>query len=376
MSKQIETFIEELEEELNLQKKQHDSDFKARLARGVAVAISPFRLKSRRYTAWRLSVIDYIEMKYPSKKIEKLIELLNRDSVSEEDVEKIEGQLMHLLTIPDNEAPAEKSEARPNMELQNEEWKETWNRDYLRVIDAFANTPGGGKLIIGKRDNGEIVGISNAKWLMEELPNLVKGQMGFHPSIDAKEENGKTYVIITVEEQEQAVSLGGSFYKRFGHKTAKLEGQELEQFLRRNGKLKRFAIAVSYAREHEDSVGYIAEKLSETYGEDCILYDKFHSAEFARPNLDTHLQKLYREDSDLIVVFMCAEYNEKQWCGLEWKAIRDFSRQGDNNNRVMLVTCDGILIDNVYGTTDGYLDLTKVSKDEVANLIMKRHKML
>jgi hypothetical protein len=48
-------------------------------------------------------------------------------------------------------------------------------------------------------------------------------------------------------------------------------------------------------------------------GREKILYDKWHAAEFNRANLDVYLAKLYHEESDLIAVFLCKEYNAKDW---------------------------------------------------------------
>ena len=56
-------------------------------------------------------------------------------------------------------------------EQHNVEWKEIWKNEYLKWICGFANAHGG-KLIIGKNDNGEIVGIENHNKLLEEENNI------------------------------------------------------------------------------------------------------------------------------------------------------------------------------------------------------------
>ena len=117
------------------------------------------------------------------------------------------------------------------MESQDEEWKEAWKDDYLDTICAFANGANGGKLIIGKKDNGEIVGVRNAKKLLEEIPNTVKNLMNFYPSVEAVSEGGKTLIVITVEPQEEGVDLRGSFFIRSGSTTVKLGGRQLKRFL-------------------------------------------------------------------------------------------------------------------------------------------------
>lgn len=84
---------------------------------------------------------------------------------------------------------------------------------------------------------------------------------------------------------------------------------------------KRFRVALSFPGEHRDLVEAVATSLARSFGRRRILYDRFHEAEFARLNLDTHLQRLYHDESDLVVVFLCEAYERKEWPGLEWRAI-------------------------------------------------------
>src|SRR3970282_1800070 len=86
---------------------------------------------------------------------------------------------------------------------------------------------------------------------------------------------------------------------------------------------KRFRIAFSFAGEKRDFVAKVAGILAKRFGEAAILYDKFHEAVFARRNLGIYLPELYHEESDLVVVVVCPNYDVKQWTGLEWTAIHD-----------------------------------------------------
>lgn len=140
--------------------------------------------------------------------------------------------------------------------------------------------------------------------------------------------------------------------------------------------LRRFKVAFSFPGEHRDKVEEIAEKLVEIFSKEQILYDRYHRAEFARPNLDTHLQKLYHDHSDLIVVFICADYQEKKWCGIEWRAIRDLLNQKVADDRIMFVKCGQGAVDGVFGTIDGYIDTNEVSIDDIVSDIVIRHKSL
>lgn len=62
-------------------------------------------------------------------------------------------------------------------EQQNIEWKEAWRDDYLKWICGFANAQGG-KIFIGKNDQGNVCGINNAKRLLDELPNKIISNLG------------------------------------------------------------------------------------------------------------------------------------------------------------------------------------------------------
>jgi ATP-dependent DNA helicase RecG len=54
-------------------------------------------------------------------------------------------------------------------ESQNIEFKTSWRDEYLKWICGFANA-NGGTIFIGKDDTGNVVGISDSKKLMEEIP--------------------------------------------------------------------------------------------------------------------------------------------------------------------------------------------------------------
>ena len=57
-------------------------------------------------------------------------------------------------------------------------WKEIWKDEYLKWICGYANAQGG-TLIIGKDDNGDVTGISNAKKLLEDIPNKIVSTMNY-----------------------------------------------------------------------------------------------------------------------------------------------------------------------------------------------------
>jgi hypothetical protein len=132
---------------------------------------------------------------------------------------------------------------------------------------------------------------------------------------------------------------------------------------------RRFVIALSFPGEVRAHVAAIATFLAERFGRGRILYDQFHEAEFARPNLDVYLQGLYHDDTELNVVVLCEDYERKQWCGLESRAIRDLLKH--RVQEIMFLRFDDATVSGVY-SIDGYVDIKDRNYREVADLILQR----
>jgi len=116
------------------------------------------------------------------------------------------------------------------MESETEEWKESWRKEYLASICAFANK-NGGTMILGKTDKGKIVGVSNPKKMLEEIPNTVRNVLRFSPEVHAVTENGKTIIVVRVEPQKKAVDCEGVYFTRSGSTSVALTGDQLGRFL-------------------------------------------------------------------------------------------------------------------------------------------------
>ncbi len=136
---------------------------------------------------------------------------------------------------------------------------------------------------------------------------------------------------------------------------------------------KRFDIALSFPGEHRNFLEQVAEQLSASVGRDRVLYDKYYEAELARLDLDVYLPRLYREQSELVVVFLCAEYEQKRWCKLEWRHIRQLIATADEG-RIMLVSFGppGDLSGLGIVRGDGYADIGNRPPAAIAELILQR----
>lgn len=121
-------------------------------------------------------------------------------------------------------------------EDQNIEWKENWRDEYLKWICGFANAIGG-KIYIGMDDNGKVVGISNAKKLLEDILNKVRDVLGVIVDVNLLEENGLEYIEIVVPPYSNPINYKGQYHYRSGSTKQELKGTALNRFiLQRTGK--------------------------------------------------------------------------------------------------------------------------------------------
>jgi len=121
-------------------------------------------------------------------------------------------------------------------EDHNIEYKQSWQEDNLKTICAFANTKGG-RLFIGKNNDGTTVGLTSYSNLMEVLPNRIKNHLGVTPEVNLHQENENYFIEIVVPPYSVAISLRGRYYIRSGSTNQELTGTALNDFLlRKSGK--------------------------------------------------------------------------------------------------------------------------------------------
>lgn len=135
----------------------------------------------------------------------------------------------------------------------------------------------------------------------------------------------------------------------------------------------KFDVALSFPGEKRNYVSEVANILRENLDDDSLFYDFDYQSQLARPNIDILLQNIYRNNAKLIVVFLSKEYTQKEWCGLEWRAIRDIIKS-KRDEQIMFVKFDDAQIDGLFGI-DGYIDANIFTPKNVANFIMERIKL-
>ena len=110
------------------------------------------------------------------------------------------------------------------------EFKRSWRDEYLKWICAFANADGG-TLYIGIDDDGTVVGVSDAKRLLEDIPNKIASTMGLVCSISTVRRKGKSILKIVVKPSATPISYHGEFHVRSGATKQLLTGPALTQFI-------------------------------------------------------------------------------------------------------------------------------------------------
>ena len=130
-----------------------------------------------------------------------------------------------------------------------------------------------------------------------------------------------------------------------------------------------FDVALSFPGEIRPLVEEIAQELERRLGPNTYFYDNNYVSQLAQPSLDTLLQGLYSR-AKLDVVFLSTNYQKKDWCGVEFRAVKEiiFARE---RARVMFIRTDDGVVEGVF-ETDGYVDARKFTPTKIAEFICER----
>jgi len=132
----------------------------------------------------------------------------------------------------------------------------------------------------------------------------------------------------------------------------------------------QFDVALSFPGEAREYVEQVAQHLERLMGPDHYFYDRNYTAQLARPSLDTFLQAIYRDRSRMVVVFSGSDYQLKDWCGIEFRAVREIINAREHD-RIMFVRMDDGEVEGIFGH-DGYVDARQHNPAEIAAFIEER----
>src|SRR6185295_19069374 len=139
---------------------------------------------------------------------------------------------------------------------------------------------------------------------------------------------------------------------------------------------RKFAIAFSFPGEHRAYVEKIANALLPAFGggeeaKTRIFYDAWHEGEVIGYASSRKLQKIYATETDLIVPFYCEEYLDKEWCGIELRAIEALLYE-QQFERVLPFRFDMVEVPSSF-KTDIFPIVTNRTVEEIARLILERY---
>lgn len=115
-------------------------------------------------------------------------------------------------------------------ENQSIEYKESWRDEYLKWVCGFANAQGG-RIYIGVNDDKEIIGLPDAKQLMEEIPNKIVNYLGIVEDVNLITAGDKEYIEIIVVPSNMPIAYKGAYHYRSGSTKQELKGLALQQFI-------------------------------------------------------------------------------------------------------------------------------------------------
>lgn len=118
------------------------------------------------------------------------------------------------------------------MDIENidTEWKESWASKYLKTIASFYNTSGG-RMIIGRKDDGQYVGVPNVKKETKIVADDIRNKLHIVSHTRAEKIEGTDCIIVDVPKGDKLVDFDGRFYVRVGNTTQQIEGNDLKMIL-------------------------------------------------------------------------------------------------------------------------------------------------
>ena len=85
----------------------------------------------------------------------------------------------------------------------------------MKWICGYANAYGG-TIYIGTDDDGNVIGIDNAKELLELIPSKITDTMGIIADVNLLYKDGLEYLQIIVDKYPSLISFRGKYYYRSG----------------------------------------------------------------------------------------------------------------------------------------------------------------
>jgi len=141
--------------------------------------------------------------------------------------------------------------------------------------------------------------------------------------------------------------------------------------MKKNGEYE-YDVALSFAGEDRKFVALVA-KLLKNDGL-SVFYDNFEEANLWGKNLYDHLTEIYSIRAKYAIMFISKHYEKKVWTNLERQAMQSRAFQ-ENKEYILPARFDDTKIPGLLDIV-GYIDISKISADEFARIIIKKVKQI
>jgi hypothetical protein len=131
---------------------------------------------------------------------------------------------------------------------------------------------------------------------------------------------------------------------------------------------KQFDVALSFAGENREYVERVAATLRRM--DIRVFYDKYERVTLWGKNLYEHLEDVYRNKARFTIIFCSKHYAEKLWTNHERKAAQAKAFES-SQEYILPARFDDTEIPGILPTI-GYVDLTKCSPEEFAELVKEK----
>lgn len=142
---------------------------------------------------------------------------------------------------------------------------------------------------------------------------------------------------------------------------------------------RQFKVSLTFPGTHRRYVEQIYSVLLEKFSVDEVFYDFKFQAELSGPNLDLQLRSVYRDRSDLLVAFLAPSYRDSDWCGLEWRVVRELVMGRSKDDRIMFVFLEHMEAEEFpdgLSVLDGRISVENHTVEEICDMIERRHQLL
>lgn len=128
------------------------------------------------------------------------------------------------------ENPTEYDEQTMDTQALHIKIKGTESDEYIKWICGLANAQGG-RLYIEARDSGPACGAEDARKLMEEIKGRVRDAAGWQVTVNLKEIEGRSCIVVETDACSCPVSFKGKYYLSSGGAVQELKGAALDRFI-------------------------------------------------------------------------------------------------------------------------------------------------